>query len=268
MRLSGDLESQYASTAEFVEKMKNHFQISKTCSADNLQNCFSETIITQTTKDGQTISKNNALSEIDDAAKIIGVIFSDGTSMLIKYNPDADIIDTTDNEFGRISAPQDGNVSDFSTFGTVFKYIIDINNTKSPNILGKDIMGDLSVEKKSFLGVSFEIYENTISSTNMTKSGAMVYCSEKNAHIAESSDINEIYSQYEKYKAGQISLLENESNFLNTLDSISWNVWAQGGSEMMGQQFCAIYESSLAGSGNPSRIAACDESHPVLCIKN
>ncbi len=130
----------FESTADFVEELGKHIKISKTCTSDKLSDCFVSEILT--TADPVETNKLKASKKLysvtDYGTETIGVIFSDGTSALIAYNPNAKQ-DPYSNQIIRFSGGKDS-----VAMGTdAISILYDVNGLKTPNQMdtGKDIRG-------------------------------------------------------------------------------------------------------------------------------
>ena len=141
--------------------MKNYFKVVQVCEHDNLTNCFPKKFTatwTYQNDDGSikdsgsksfsttNLSTTKSLVEKSNYdTDIVGIKFSDGTSMLITYNT---------NCIGIESGDTDGNTS--SCFG----YIADINTTKAPNQTEKDIVTNMALVHQ--FNLDFDIIDNKL----------------------------------------------------------------------------------------------------------
>ena len=135
MKLDGALETKYSSTGEFVDAMKKYFNIARVCTKNELDQCFSS-IVYSLDKTG------NSIADLD--GDIVGVKLVDGSSLLVKYNPDEDGYDVfAETQMQTFSDGKDKVV--YPVFGNLFEYVFDTNEKTSPNIFGKDIIGNLPI---------------------------------------------------------------------------------------------------------------------------
>lgn len=156
MRVDEKLAEKYSTTVDFVNEMQKYFRISAVCDKNNLKGCFPDTFTAKAFLDGkETAFKTIKTSEISTTRSlvekssydtdVIGLVFADGTKMLITYDTECSGVTSSDTE---------GNL--YSCFG----YIADVNADKSPNEWGKDIVSDMPLIKN--WGLDFDILDNKI----------------------------------------------------------------------------------------------------------
>ena len=132
MQLAGALSKDYASTEEFLEEFRKHFQVSATCKAPRLDKCFTEFIKT----DSRTIllkipkiSSSTAIeAKFETESEVIGLIFADGTRAIMAYEPYCTSVTDIYNE--------DENLT------SCIAMYYDVNGTNGPNIVGNDIFSE------------------------------------------------------------------------------------------------------------------------------
>lgn len=137
MRVGGALGETYANTTEFVEAMKSYFNIAKVCQKNELNKCFPATVYS-----GANNRTSNSIASLE--GDIIGLKMTDGTSMLIKYNPDGQKYDIMGGAEFQTYTDGDDTIS-YPAFGNLFEYVFDVNGSRKQNILGKDIIGNLPI---------------------------------------------------------------------------------------------------------------------------
>ena len=203
MRIDGKLEEKYESTQAFVDVMKNYFKIAQVCDKDNLTNCFTKTFnysdvygfsigekkynfdsekidITYNVanlKTTQAIKSATGLDSPNYNSDVLGIVFIDGVQMLITVDPDC---------IGIASGDTTGNL--FSCFG----YIADINSSKSPNIVKKDILTNIPLAD-----VGFEIVTMTTPSGSACPSAA--YDGRKDSsycYLTSAQESSEVIAKY------------------------------------------------------------------------
>ena len=130
MWLSNRLSVPYASTEDFVEEMKRHFSIIKTCKNNDLSQCFAKNFYyKEKTYDlNQLKTIKNLHTESNYKTNIVGLTFFDGVRMLITYNPDC---------IG--PSKYDINGDAFKCIG----YIIDVNGPTEPDTVDVDILTNI-----------------------------------------------------------------------------------------------------------------------------
>ena len=146
----------FTSTKDFVDELAKHYKIIKTCDSTELNQCFIEEI--STTGDAIETSKlkaaKNLYSVNDYGTETIGVVFADGTTALIAYNPNTHQ-DPYSNQVIRIT----GGNKNVNLNTDAISILYDINGLKAPNSYGtgKDIRG-LNISIKT--GASLIVIEN------------------------------------------------------------------------------------------------------------
>ena len=107
MRVDDKLAEHYATTQDFVNQMQKYFKITQVCDKDNLNNCFDEIFTAKAFYNGKETASKTFIStdikttkNLNEKSKydtdVIGLRLSDGTSMLITYNPDCTGIEAGD----------------------------------------------------------------------------------------------------------------------------------------------------------------------------
>ncbi len=121
----------YDSTQDFVEALSEHIKIIKMCSKEKIYECIPYKNVLKT--DGTTKSISNYLSidgtgvgQYTNYGEVMGVVFGDGTPMLLSWNKDCLAID-----------PDTPNQNTSSCISGWY----DINGSRKPNRWGKDIIG-------------------------------------------------------------------------------------------------------------------------------
>ncbi len=212
MRVDGKLEETYESTEDFVNKMKRYFKLAQVCDKDSLKNCFPASFTAKALyKNAETNSKTFNTTDIKTTknlyqkakydTNVMGIKFTDGTSILLTYDSDCRGIESGDTK---------GNTK------KCFGYIADVNGNKNPNVTGKDILTNMYLIYN--FGLSFEITEfaspttfgyipageeteEFISKYGLQKksgiaddywAGAMVYCQDKGYKLPTIAQFEEI----------------------------------------------------------------------------
>lgn len=183
MRIDEKLNTQYASTEDFVNEMKKYFKITQICDSNNLKNCFTQKFSAVSYLNGN--STNNKIFDITQIKKtkdlsenatfesdVIGMKFADGASVLISYKP---------NCIGIESGNTTGN--HYECFG----YVADINSSKTPNSTGKDIISNMILSNN--FGLSFNIADVGY---NMNWEESEKYCEEKGLNLPTRLQLIEI----------------------------------------------------------------------------
>ncbi|MBR1425465.1 prepilin-type N-terminal cleavage/methylation domain-containing protein, partial [bacterium] len=143
--LHGGVNNTYSSTAEFVEELSKYMKITKICdgSTTSFSECIPYSEIKYTSNDEEKtveVSKLNtanslSLGTVDDTTEFmapVALVLGDGTPILLSYNKkcisDPDSI--TENDIG-----SDGLARIHPCIAGIF----DINGSRTPNRVGKDI---------------------------------------------------------------------------------------------------------------------------------
>lgn len=127
MLANGELNS-YSDTYEFINKgLKKYINITKVCTHENLKECFSENIINSEDNEKITLedlSNSNKLGHNDWDTETVGIMFNNGITAIVAYNPN--------NEYYQ------DYIGEFS-LENVFAAVYDVNGYQKPNTLLKDI---------------------------------------------------------------------------------------------------------------------------------
>ena len=137
----------HTSTESFVNELKKHIKVTKTCANDKLMDCFESEVFwgsgdaTPEAVDMNKIKTSKNFGQKDwQESNVIGVQFADGVSALIAYNKDAKQ-DPYSNQIVNISGGSDGKKGSVSLGTTALAILYDTNGYKSPNKNLKDIRG-------------------------------------------------------------------------------------------------------------------------------
>ena len=138
----------HSTTESFVEELSKHFKTNKICQNDELLDCFSETVYwgggeaTPEEVDMNDIKKAKNFGQDDWDTNIVSVLFANGVSAMIAYNPTA-------------SCTQDP-YSNQVTGGDCLAILYDTSANKNPNTSGKDLRANGNVTKLG-KGCAFKI---------------------------------------------------------------------------------------------------------------
>ncbi len=134
----------HSSTESFVDELKKHIKITKTCANDKLMDCFENEVFwgdNAEAVDMTVVKKAKNFGQKDwQESNVIGVQFANGVSALIAYNKDAKQ-DPYSNEIVNISGGSDGKKGSVSLGTTALAILYDTNGSKSPNKSAKDLRG-------------------------------------------------------------------------------------------------------------------------------
>jgi len=135
----------HTSTESFVNELKKHIKVTKTCANDKLMDCFESEVFwgsgdaTPEAVDMNTVKTSKNFGQKDwQESNVIGVQFADGVSALIAYNKDAKQ-DPYSNQIVNISGGSDGKKGSVSLGTTALAILYDTNGYKSPNKSSKDL---------------------------------------------------------------------------------------------------------------------------------
>jgi len=135
----------HTSTESFVNELKKHIKVTKTCANDKLMDCFESEVFwgsgdaTPEAVDMNTVKTSKNFGQKDwQESNVIGVQFADGVSALIAYNKDAKQ-DPYSNQIVNISGSSDGKKGSVELGTTALAILYDTNGFKSPNKSAKDL---------------------------------------------------------------------------------------------------------------------------------
>ncbi len=139
----------HSSTESFVDELKKHIKITKTCANDKLMDCFEDSVYwgdNAEAVDMTVVKKAKNFGQEDwQESNVIGVQFANGVSALIAYNKDAKQ-DPYSNQIVNITGGSDGKKGSVSLGTTALAILYDTNGFKSPNKSAKDLRG-INVKK-------------------------------------------------------------------------------------------------------------------------
>ena len=132
----------HTSTESFVNELKKHIKVTKTCANDKLMDCFENEVFwgdNAEAVDMNTVKTSKNFGQKDwQESNVIGVQFANGVSALIAYNKDAKQ-DPYSNQIVNISGGSDGKKGSVSLGTTALAILYDTNGYKSPNKSAKDL---------------------------------------------------------------------------------------------------------------------------------
>jgi len=123
----------FRTTESFVNELSKHLKITRVCSNDNLQDCFSDKVYWRDTEvDMKKVTTATHFGQNDWDTNIVGVQLANGTSALIAYNP----TDTCKQD------PYSNQINGSSCLAILY----DTSGFKSPNTNLKDIRNNQNVK--------------------------------------------------------------------------------------------------------------------------
>jgi len=132
----------HTSTESFVNELKKHIKITKTCANDKLMDCFESEVFwgdNAEAVDMTVVKKAKNFGQKDwQETNVIGVQFANGVSALIAYNKDAKQ-DPYSNQIVNISGSTNGKKGSVSLGTTALAILYDTNGYKTPNKSAKDL---------------------------------------------------------------------------------------------------------------------------------
>ena len=137
-----ELIGPYSSTEAFVNELKNHLKILKICSNDELEACWPTSTINMPDDDAVSVSSLTTGNDIVSLAlsskstKTMGIVTGDGTPWILVYSPSCTSLDPF--QTYEWSTTDDNKPVTNATTNCI-SAIFDINGSKGPNRLGKDI---------------------------------------------------------------------------------------------------------------------------------
>jgi len=138
--------SGHKTTLSFVEELSKHFKTSKICNNDDIQSCFSSTVMWgagTATPEEVDMSKITQAKHfgLDWGTELIGVQFANGVSGVVAYNPKCSG-DPLSNQFKGSSC---------------ISMLYDVSANKDPNTSGKDLKNYGVINKLAGSSCAFEI---------------------------------------------------------------------------------------------------------------
>ena len=135
----------HTTTESFVNELKKHIKVTKTCANDKLMDCFESEVFwgsgdaTPEAVDMNTVKTSKNFGQKDwQESNVIGVQFADGVSALVAYNKDTKQ-DPYSNQIVNISGGSDGKKGSVSLGTTALAILYDTNGYKTPNKSAKDL---------------------------------------------------------------------------------------------------------------------------------
>ena len=143
MRAHGLLNTQYQSTDAFVDELQKYLKIAKRCDSNHIADCWPTEKVTMS--DGEELevskAKTGANLSLSTETNNVGLILSDGASIILNYNPSIDPIDVGDKV---VSVPDEGKSLPVgngksklfpytTTVTNAIDFVMDVNGGKKPN---------------------------------------------------------------------------------------------------------------------------------------
>ncbi|MBO6088608.1 type II secretion system protein [bacterium] len=210
MRAHGLLNTQYSSSESFVDELQKYLKIAKRCDSEHIADCWPTDIVTMS--DGEELevskAKTGANLSLSTETNNVGLILSDGASIILNYNPASETIDvgTAVYEFpegGKSLPVGGGKTKQFPYTTTVtgaIDFVMDVNGSKKPNsevnTSNRDIRsfkiasfskGELSCEEKGgfeVLDVGCVIYAGKLSLND-----AVQTCLDMGGHLSKNFEL-------------------------------------------------------------------------------
>ncbi len=141
MQVRGALLNNYSSTAEFINELSKDMKIISVCDSNHLTDCwpYENVIVSTSANDDEKVKvakqKNGKTFKMEEGewAEVMGVIFGNGTPMLLAYNKKCEVIDP-DSTYKTDKKTGIGDTS------KCIAGIYDLNGSKGPNKLGQDVI--------------------------------------------------------------------------------------------------------------------------------
>ncbi len=127
----------YETTEDFVNTLGQYFKILDVCKNDNLQACFSDTVIWgEEEVDMTNIKTANSFGQADWNSDIVGLHFANGVSALVAYNPDC-----KQNPYDNNTIKIEGDKNNIRLGTNCLAMLYDTTGNKKPNQSNKDLRG-------------------------------------------------------------------------------------------------------------------------------
>ena len=132
------------STKNFVSELSRHIKIIKICDNSELGNCFaSEFSTTDTTYKVDDLKLSSNLNQnANYGTETVGVVFGDGVTALIAYNPNANQ-DPFSNQIVGVTSGGAGSGKSIGLSTNALAILYDVTGTANPNMFGADASGKL-----------------------------------------------------------------------------------------------------------------------------
>ena len=142
MNLAGEIGPYYQTTEDFIKALSAHMKIVTICKAGELQNCFPyESIQVQGLDEPVKVKEIDSGKSfgLNDAGykDVAGMVLADGTPMLLTWKTDCEVSDPDSSTRGGSKFGDNAGISTTSCI----KGIYDINGTRGPNLMLKDVLG-------------------------------------------------------------------------------------------------------------------------------
>ncbi len=146
MRADGKLLTVYNSTDEFVDELQNYLKISSRCDSEHIDDCWPTDYVMTTDGEKYNISKAKIGVKLGFEGRIgenVGIILTDGSSLILSYNPNSEAISDSDSiEINKAILPVGfGKTKEYvygSSAMSPIAFIMDVNGNRLPNSEPKD----------------------------------------------------------------------------------------------------------------------------------
>ena len=210
MRADGKLERTYESTDAFVDELAKYLKIVTRCDSAHLTNCWPTEKVT--TGDGKEYEvskakKGNNLSIPGNKTDNVGIVLADGTSLILTYNENSEIIgdgDTVTATFKELPIGF-GRTKKFAYSSSVtnpIAFVMDVNGFHGPN---SETIDNKMHDIRSFNGAKFSkgcagievdgIGCVTVLSGTYNWQGAMDACSNMGVSLPDKGTLQSIYNK-------------------------------------------------------------------------
>ncbi len=182
----------FATTRDFVDELSKHIKIIKTCNSNELDICFASEFSTneKTYKIEELKQAKNLNKDGNYGTETIGVVFVDGVTALIAYNPNA-TQDPFSNQVVGVNSSGKGKDLSIGLGTDALAILYDVTGFGNPNIYGTGDSGKL----KDIRGINVSIKTGAdilILGTNYSP----VDCSDSTAEGYEYCNANDISKGY------------------------------------------------------------------------
>lgn len=207
MRADGKLETVYPSTDAFVDELSKYLKIVTRCDSAHLTNCWPTEKVTTGAGDEYEVKnakKGRNISIPGNKTDNVGIVLADGTSLILTYNENAELIgdgDTVTATFKELPIGF-GRTKKFAYSSSVtspIAFVMDVNGFHGPN---SETRNNKMHDIRSFNGASFDACQIRIPGIGCVTFISGTYnwqpakdaCSNIGASLPDSGTLKSIYT--------------------------------------------------------------------------
>ena len=161
MKVQGELYGKFATTMDFVNRLKKYIKIDRICDSEHIAECWpTKTVITRS---GGKYNVSNAKTRADILGNKtngghnpnVGIILADGASLILSYNPEYEGLEIGERtEYSAGLLPVGGGLEEFKEYSNNtmegISFLFDVNGNGGPN---KEKVGLAGSEHRDILDI-------------------------------------------------------------------------------------------------------------------